>query len=276
MENDIFIDNEHFNCPICHGMGCHYIVWGLVKFYTSEKKFKYALFVQCEGCRKISMHFLNNSSNIMVAYDKYNLEAIDQRQTFLKEFAASCMNVSELEVPFIMDCYNIERIKFQGDDYKEICESYVDSLICDLKVKAPKPVKENYLNIHRCLKQGLLVGASAYIRKTLEEIFVSEDIDIKNKKIDQMVDELKERYPSIDECITGAIKQAYHISSDTIHGNSQLEFDEQQIVVLQRCLELIMEEIAAKKDKAAKLKDLSSLSSQLGQKTSAKKQRVSQ
>ena len=137
-------------------------------------------------------------------------------------------------------------------------------------------VEENYLNIHRCLKQGLLVGASAYIRKTLEEIFVSENIDIKNKKIDQMVDELKERYPSIDECITSAIKQAYHISSDTIHGGSQLEFDEQQIVVLQRCLELIMEEIAAKKDKAAKLKDLSGLSTQLGQQTSAKKQRVSQ
>lgn len=271
MESNIFIDNEHFNCPICHGMGCHYKVWGIIKFFTSNTKYKYVLFVECRGCKKISMHFLNKNSDSVVSYDKLAIESADSvQQLFHISPERSCINVSEIEHPFIISGYDVAKIKFYDEDYKMISESYIDTLANDFSIKTSKAVEENYLNIHRCLKQGLLVGASAYIRKTLEEIFVSENIDIKNKKIDQMVDELKERYPSIDECITSAIKQAYHISSDTIHGGSQLEFDEQQIVVLQRCLELIMEEIAAKKDKAAKLKDLSGLSSQLGQKTSAK------
>lgn len=47
MESNIFIDNEHFNCPICHGMGCHYKVWGIIKFFTSNTKYKYVLFVEC-------------------------------------------------------------------------------------------------------------------------------------------------------------------------------------------------------------------------------------
>lgn len=273
MENDIFIDNEHFNCPICHGKGCHYKVLGIIKFYTSLNSLRYALFVQCEGCKKNSMHFIHEEkAKQYIPYIALKFTKLrgQDGQYFVKPEEEK-IHIMDSGTPVFCNLNCIQSITFAEDNYKMINESYIDTLANDFNIKTSKNVKENYLKVHRCLKQGLLVGASAYIRKTLEEIFVSENIDIKNKKIDQMVDELKELYPSIDECITSAIKQAYHISSDTIHGDSQLEFDEQQIVVLQRCLELIMEEIAAKKDKAAKLKDLSSLSSQLGQKTSAKK-----
>jgi hypothetical protein len=79
--------------------------------------------------------------------------------------------------------------KKNKDNLEKIIERYVDIIAND-------KIKKNYVNIHKCLNQNLLIGTSAYIRKTLEELFVYEGIDIKGKKIEALINKLK--YPSIN------------------------------------------------------------------------------
>jgi len=262
LNKEMFLNDEQFRCPICRGECQFYNVIGIVKFYTSKDSFKYAVFIECHGCKKISMHFISGSETefidgnfqyVVLSYESYGGDRY-------RRYQCVCKSREESFVKYLED---IEALIY--NECKCINEHYIDTKSEDFKFKTGKKVKENFLNIHKCRKQNILAGACVYIRKTLEEIFVDEDININNKKIRDLVDDIKEKYPNIDSGVIDTIKDVYKISSDTIHGDSVLDLNEERIDILTICLEQLIKSISNAKEEKESTLELKRLAEQLNQ-----------
>jgi len=264
----MFLDKRCFKCPICGGGGDYqsYHVVGIVKFYTSGDSFKYAFFTECCGCRKISMHFISSSKEDLI---------IDNDFQYVFYKGLSDFGSSNFPQGSSYQCMTrVGRKYFHKfiesdifDKWKYINEHFIDTKSKDFKFKTGEKVKENFLNIHRCIKQNLLVGACAYIRKTLEEIFVYEGIKDRDSKekirnTKEKIKDLRDKYPDIESVAVNAL---YKISSDAIHGDSYLDLGKEQINLLTKCLERIIKSISHAKEREKDELKLEELAGQICQ-----------
>ncbi|MFH0800937.1 MAG: hypothetical protein V2A78_00925 [bacterium] len=134
LDQKYFIDPKIYNCPYCNRRHVAYTSSGAYQFdWTNEKKCT-AWFVQCNSCKKISMHLtyeeLQNPGHLVQAFKNTDLDA-----AFFYSVPTSF---------FIID------------------------------TRIPRVVRELIAEADGCIKMNYLTGASACCRKAIYELTVIE------------------------------------------------------------------------------------------------------
>ena len=60
LNNKYFIDSNAFNCPFCKLRNATYTIIAAIEYDINNSKKGCAVFVKCNRCCKISLHFINS------------------------------------------------------------------------------------------------------------------------------------------------------------------------------------------------------------------------
>jgi hypothetical protein len=125
-----FIDRDRYNCPYCNRRHVTYNIYTTVEFDWSDNKKCHAIFVQCESCKKKSMHL---TYALIVGTGKVFL--VSERPT-----------IDSLIFYSVPTSYHV-----------------IDDRI-------PAILRELLDEAQGCLKANFLTGASACVRKIVYEL----------------------------------------------------------------------------------------------------------
>jgi hypothetical protein len=130
LDSMYFIDTERYNCPYCNRRHVVYRIKGVTEFDWSDTKKCHAIFVECQSCRKVSMHL-----TYAPIVTPNNFFRVSERPT-----------IDSLIFHSVPTSYHV-----------------IDSRI-------PAILRELLDEAQGCLKSNFLTGASACVRKVVYEL----------------------------------------------------------------------------------------------------------
>jgi len=175
-----FIDTERYNCPYCNRRHVVYRIKSVAYFDWSDEKKCQAIFVECQSCRKVSMH---------LAY-------------------AAITKSDSSGTGYVFITKAIDRLVFYS-----VPTSYhvIDSRI-------PAILRELLDEAQGCLKSNFLTGASACVRKIVYELARLQKAEGEN--YDERIKNLKQRLPSVDSTYFDTLLTIQQVTSDKVHEES--------------------------------------------------------
>lgn len=231
LNNKYFIDSDTFNCPFCGLRNTTYTILAVCPYNESSEKEAKIVFVRCNRCKKISVHFFKNEMNILNRFSLPNYS--------ISDFTLSdSVHTLKFSLPYKSD-------QFSGDDVPDgEIDDYVfhsipsTSFVLDERI--PKKIRDLFNEAEECTKANLKTGASACLRKLIYTFLYEQLNKIKGnkpfKRIEDMgyrdygdcISEMRSNYPKVDIYwdILSGIKG---ITSDKIHEESWGEISTKDI-----------------------------------------------
>lgn len=210
LNNKYFIDSNAFNCPFCKLRNATYTIVAAIEYDINNSKKGCAVFVECNRCHKISLHFIYSDS-LATKWSNPKIGIV----------------YNSLTSGFVVD--NSRLIKWDDDIDSKIFHS-IPSSYFTMDERIPKEMRELFDEAQECQKANLKTGASACLRKLIYTL-LSEQL---NKKAEKTKLSLKDLgYEHYSDCIA-ALKE-YHpelnvfiepleditgITSDQVHEDS--------------------------------------------------------
>lgn len=237
LNNKYFIDDKAFNCPFCGLRNATYTILAVVEHDISKTKKGKIIFVRCDRCKKISVHFAPyetptsswNEEQIGICKANFGYSVLRGANT------VSFNNSKNDDSPFDID--------LDSKIYHSMPSSFFT-----MDERIPKKMRELFDEAQECKKANLKIGSSACLRKLIYTLLFEQ----LNKKAGKTKQSLKDLgYEHYSDCIT-ALKEYYPnldifieplgditgITSDQVHEESWGEISSQELNI---CLEAIKE-----------------------------------
>lgn len=237
LNNKYFIDDKAFNCPFCGLRNTTYTILAIIEHDISNTKRGKIIFVRCNRCSKISVHFtpyhINASSwsKSSIGVQKRDIEGygILDSITNVRFKNSQCNN----DGPFDID--------LDSEIYHSIPSSFFT-----MDERIPKEMRKLFDEAQECKKANLKVGASACLRKLIYTLLfdqLNKKAGENNKTLKELgyehysdcIAAMKKYYPSLDVFIE-PLSDITGITSDQVHENSWSEISSKDFNV---CLEAI-------------------------------------
>ncbi|MGN0919272.1 MAG: hypothetical protein ACI4OR_00715 [Alphaproteobacteria bacterium] len=236
LNNKYFIDDKAFNCPFCGLRNTTYTILAILEHDISNQKRGKVVFVQCNKCQKISLHFIPHEMNT----SRWDIDQFGIVKNYFHGRTAVGM-------PATISFKNSQNddSEFDVDIDSQIYHS-IPSSFFTMDDRIPKTMRKLFDEAQECRKSNLKTGASACLRKLIYTL-LSEQLNKKHKKSQQSIKDLG--YNHYSDCIK-ALKE-YHptlkifiepleditgITSDQVHEDSWSEMSPQDLDI---CLESI-------------------------------------
>ncbi|KTD48364.1 hypothetical protein Lrub_0715 [Legionella rubrilucens] len=267
-----FINDKVYNCPFCNRRHVSYYVTKYGSFNSSNTKTTYFYVVTCsdDDCKKDSFHLSNYNIALVHHYQG--------RYTF-KISAESGNPMAEIESEVGKQKNYVE---ISNKEYKPISE--LDDLFYynepssfftideRVPVSIRKPLSESY----NSLKNNLITGSSAGLRKAIYKLLQHEGIPEINDtgdfhSHDFRVDLLKQKHKDIEPKLLDELKAIHILTSQELHENDWEDFDGPTIRFLIEVIKEVLNHLYIIPDEKEKRRlELASLKSKAKPKKSSK------
>ncbi|KTC94067.1 hypothetical protein [Legionella erythra] len=268
-----FINDKVYNCPFCNRRNVSYYVTDHGSFDSSNSKTVYFYVVTCsdDDCQKDSFHIsayniaLNNNR-----HGKYSFR-------FSPEHGRPTAN--ERKEGGILTYGDI--LDKDGSPISELDDLFYYNepssfFIIDERVPTSirKPLSESYNSV----KNNLITGASAGLRKAIYKLLQHEGIpDINNAgdfhSHDYRIELLKQKHKDIDSELLNELKAIHILTSQELHENDWEDFDGPTIRFLIEVIKEVLNHLYIIPDEKEKRRvELASLKSKAKPKKSSKPQ----
>ena len=268
LNNKYFIDDKAFNCPFCGLRNTTYTILAILEHDISNEKQGKVVFVQCNKCKKISLHFIPYEMNT----SRWEIDKIGVVKNYFHGRTA-------VDMPAVISFKNSydDDTKFDIDIDSNIYHS-IPSSFFTMDDRIPKIMRKLFDEAQECRKSNLKTGASACLRKLIYTL-LSEQLNKKQGKSKQSlkqlgyehysdcIKELKEYYPTLKIFIE-PLEDITGITSDQVHEDSWSEISSQDLNI---CLESIKDLLYEIYVQPKILQERRDKISQMRQKASSKK-----
>lgn len=233
IEKKYFIDGHTYNCPYCNIRNVQYSIVYHSAFNWSRDRACYYYIVECSYCGYKSLHLSNHNLSISdsqfscpPAVEKYDAK---NRQVTLLPIVENNKEATELD---------------------EVFFHHQPTSFFTIDNRIPGIVRELISEAEGCLKMNYLTGASACMRKAIYELIVIERCN--GKHYEDQIEDLKKKYPAIDEALIDVLVHIKDMTSDKIHEQSWDKWDSGNLKLIIETLKTVLYEIyvepANKKD----------------------------
>lgn len=242
-----FLDKDTFNCPFCGLRNTSYTILATGVYDATINKRAKVVFVQCNRCGKISLHFLKNDMKVFCTYS-YSSEYDEINDFIIK----SNNNYMFFRIPMYQDDTHGDNETIGTiDDY--IFHS-IPSTSFVLDERIPKVLRDLFNEADECRKANLKIGAAACLRKFIYTFLYKQLNEIKKcntpkrieemgyKNYDECIAEIKEAFPKLNMYFD-ILSQIKGITSDQMHEESWGELSSEQLSLYLRVLETLMNEV---------------------------------
>ncbi|MBP5534952.1 MAG: hypothetical protein J6Y03_05580 [Alphaproteobacteria bacterium] len=260
LNSKYFIDNKAFNCPFCGLRNTTYTILAILKYDLNKNKSAKVIFVRCNRCGKVSIHFA--SCDIQTSWGKDALGVI-------KGFSGSSVWINTLNNIDFLNSKNDDS-EFDIDIDSKIYHS-IPSSSFTMDERIPRNLRDLFDEAQECKKANLKTGASACLRKLVYTL-LSDQLNKKHKKTKQSIKDLG--YEHYSDCIK-ALKE-YHpnlsvfiaplegitgITSDQVHEDSWAEISSQDLGICLEAMRDLLNQIyvqpAILKERENKIREMS-------------------
>lgn len=209
LDKKYFLDDRRYNCPFCNRGSVTYEIISKQALNWSEEKIAYIYLIKCEetDCQNISMH---------ISYFDF--------PNYSHYFANRPKNLKE-EVQ-----YDASKL----DDYFFF---HQPTLFFTIDPRINVRLRKTLSEAESCLKMGLLVGASACLRKTIYELVDFEDVRVINEKsgktnYQESIKKLKDKFSRVPSEYFDALANIQELASDNVHEGSWEAWDSNKLKIL--------------------------------------------
>lgn len=237
LNNKYFIDDRAFNCPFCGLRNTEYTILAILKHDLSMKKKGKIIFVRCNRCKKISVHFA--SYDISYTYDTGEI---------------GVYSVGELDFLQHISFYNSKHdaSPFDVDLDSKIYHS-IPSSFFTMDERIPKKMRQLVDEAQECKKANLKTGASACLRKLIYTLLSDqlnkkagkENVSLKDLGYEHYSDcikDFKEYHPNLAVFIE-PLEDITGITSDQVHENSWDEISSKDIEICLVSIKDLLDEL---------------------------------
>ena len=236
LNNKYFIDDKAFNCPFCGLRNTTYTILAIMQYNISITKVGKIIFVRCNRCGKISVHF--------APYDINTTQWAHNNVGVQQFIAGSGVMGNSAHISFRNSQSNNDD-PFDIDLDSKIYHS-IPSSFFTMDERIPKEMRKLFDEAQECKKANLKVGASACLRKLIYTLLfdqLNKKAGENNKTLKELgyehysdcIAAMKKYYPSLDVFIE-PLSDITGITSDQVHENSWSEISSKDFNV---CLEAI-------------------------------------
>lgn len=233
LNDKYFIDDNAFNCPFCGLRNTTYTILAVMKHNLNQNKEGKVIFVQCNKCKKISVHF---------AYDSLITNSVYNKRHTASFLNSNCSLSNEIK--FLPS--NKESASFDVDIDSQIYHSIPNSYFT-LDDRIPKQMRALFEEAQECKRSNLKTGASACLRKLIYTLLfeqLNKKTGNKNKlplnelgyeHYSDCIKALKEYHPELKTFIE-PLEDITGITSDQVHEDSWAELSAEDLNI---CLESV-------------------------------------
>lgn len=242
LNNKYFIDDKAFNCPFCGLRNTEYTILAILEHDLSMTKKGKIIFVRCNRCKKISVHFApyeiltSRWENTCIGIYKrtFNWEALDISSNI------SFHNSKNDDSPFDVD--------LDSKIYHSIPSSFFT-----MDERIPKKMRQLVDEAQECKKANLKTGASACLRKLIYTLLSDqlnkkagkENVSLKDLGYEHYSDcikDFKEYHPNLTVFIE-PLEDITGITSDQVHENSWDEISSKDIEICLVSIKDLLDEL---------------------------------
>ncbi len=233
LNDKYFIDDNAFNCPFCGLRNTTYTILAVMKHNLNQNKEGKVIFVQCNKCKKISVHFAYDSLKTTPLYHKFHSISVHNNDCSLHP-----------KIEFLPS--NKESASFDVDIDSQIYHSIPNSYFT-LDDRIPKQMRALFEEAQECKRSNLKTGASACLRKLIYTLLfeqLNKKTGNKNKlplnelgyeHYSDCIKALKEYHPELKTFIE-PLEDITGITSDQVHEDSWAELSAEDLNI---CLESV-------------------------------------
>jgi len=238
LDQRYFVDLEVYNCPFCNRNHVPYYVTDFFKFDWTDSKQCNVFCIECQSCKKRSMH----------------------------------LTFAEISRYHLFDAFYRFSIKPKVDSGKFLDESFFYSVPTSFFVldeRIPRALRELLTEAEGCLKSNYLTGASACARKLVYELGVLMKAEGNN--YEDRIKSLKTLLPSVDPAFFDTLLTIQQLTSTKVHEGSYDGWESKHLrVILSSLAEVLNEIYVVPALRADRRKAILALKDQLDAKAQAK------
>lgn len=241
LNDKYFIDDNAFNCPFCGLRNTTYTILAVMKHNLNQNKEGKVIFVQCNKCKKISVHFAKNTLTTSGGHN------VNHDTGTINYFA----NIYREEIQFLPS--NKESASFDVDIDSQIYHSIPNSYFT-LDDRIPKQMRALFEEAQECKRSNLKTGASACLRKLIYTL-LSEQLNKKTGNKNKLplnelgyehysdcIKALKEYHPELKTFIE-PLEDITGITSDQVHEDSWAELSAEDLNICLASIRDLLDEI---------------------------------
>lgn len=260
-----FINDKVYNCPFCNRRNVSYYVTDHGSFNSSNNKTVYFYVVTCtdDDC-KDSFHL--SAHNIALVHSHHR----SYRFHFSPEHGRPTANIED-EYEDILDK--------DGKPISELDDLFYynePSSFFTIDERVPATIRKPLSESYNSLKNNLITGSSAGLRKAIYKLLQHEGIPDTNDagdfhSHDNRIELLKQKYSQIDSELLDELKAIHILTSQELHENDWEDFDGPTIRFLIEVIKEVLQHLYILPDETEKRRlELSSLKSKAKPKKSSK------
>lgn len=207
LDQKYFISSDTFNCPFCKRNNVVFDLVNTDRFDWELDKDCNVYFVRCRSCSNKSIHFSFEHINVKNYLNSH-------QQYFDKDEGNKLDDYFFFSIPtsfFVLD----ERI--------------------------PKKYRELLSECEICLKNNLLTGGSACVRKVVYELGIEHKAE--GIHYDDRIKSLKTKLPKIDPGFFDTLLAIHNVTSDKVHEESYDGWQNKHLRMIMETLKEILNEI---------------------------------
>lgn len=225
LDKKYFIDEYVYNCPFCNRRHVEYGIRFHAEFNWSIGEKCYVYFVECQSCKKMSMH---------LAYDSIK---------------ASTSSWIHGEFGWLFK-------KGIDIDSHMFYSQPTSFFVVDSRI--PRILRELITEAEGCLKMNYLTGASACMRKAIYELLVIEKAE--GDDYESRIKSLKQKHKDTDPSLFDILAHIQQMTSDKIHEQSWDEWDSLNLKLIIGTLKTVLYDVyvipQVRKESSIKIQEL--------------------
>ncbi|KTD46501.1 hypothetical protein Lqui_2527 [Legionella quinlivanii] len=266
-----FINDKVYNCPFCNRRHVSYYVTDHGSFDSSNSKTVYFYVVTCsdDDCRKDSFHL--SAHNIALKH----LYQSSYKFYFSPEHGRPTANQKAEGGKLIY----VDILDNDGNPISELDDLFYynePSSFFTIDERVPASIRKPLSESYNSLKNNLITGSSAGLRKAIYKLLQHEGIPETNDSgdflsHDHRIELLKQKYSQVDSELLDELKAIHILTSQELHENDWEDFDGPTIHFLIEVIKEVLQHLYILPDETEKRRlELSSLKSKAKPKKSSK------
>lgn len=267
-----FINDKVYNCPFCNRRHVSYSVTDYGSFNSSNSKTVYFYVVTCsdDDCRKDSFHL--SAHNIALKHSSY---ARSSNFYFSPEHGTPTANQKAEDGKLIY----VDILDHVGNPISELDDLFYynePSSFFTIDERVPVSIRKPLSESYNSLKNNLITGASAGLRKAIYKLLQHEGIPDTNNagdfhSHDHRIELLKQQQSEVDSALLDELKAIHTLTSQELHENDWEDFDGPTIRFLIEVIKEVLQHLYIIPDEKEKRRlELRSLKSKAKPKKSSK------
>lgn len=233
-----------------------YLITALGEFNWSNTRLTYYYLVICNDCGKTSFHLSDYKLGVKKQINDCAIFTYPPKQ-LVSNFSTENLQITKIET-------DIEKDGKKVTELDELFFYHQPTTFFTIDDRIPKSIREPLSEADNCLRNNLLTGASACLRKSIYKLLKYETIPEKQQnefiKYSERIDLLVKKYPQIDSSLFVHLKTLHELTSQELHENDWKDFDSATLRFLLEITKVILTELYVapdeKKKRNKKLSDL--------------------